>query len=80
MQFRVVPAVDADDTTPPQFLQLPAITPLPRGDGHAAAGADREDGRWASTRTASRVEGPVEALLGTVDARRAGSSASGWTR
>ena len=29
MQFRVVPAIDVDDTTPPQFLQLPAITPLP---------------------------------------------------
>ena len=29
MQFRVVPAVGADDSTPPQYLQLPAITPLP---------------------------------------------------
>ena len=29
MQFRVVPAVTADPTTPPQFLVLPAITPLP---------------------------------------------------
>ena len=29
MQFRVVPAVERRDTTPPQFLQLPAITPLP---------------------------------------------------
>ena len=29
MQFNVVPAVGADTTTPPQFLQLPAITPLP---------------------------------------------------
>ncbi len=29
MQFRVVPAIDVDDTTPPRFLQLPAITPLP---------------------------------------------------
>ena len=29
MQFRVVPAVGVDDSTPPQFLQLPAITPLP---------------------------------------------------
>ena len=29
MEFRVVPAVAADPTTPPQFLVLPAITPLP---------------------------------------------------
>ena len=28
MQFRVVPAIDFDDSTPPSFLQLPAITPL----------------------------------------------------
>ena len=31
MQFRVVPAVAPDPTTPPQFLVLPAITPLPAG-------------------------------------------------
>src|SRR4029434_557149 len=29
LQFRVVPAVGVDDSTPPQFLQLPAVTPLP---------------------------------------------------
>ena len=29
MQFRVVPAVTSDPTTPPQFLALPPITPLP---------------------------------------------------
>jgi len=29
MELRVVPAVAADPSTPPQFLQLPAITPLP---------------------------------------------------
>ena len=36
LQFRVVPAVGVDDSTPPRFLQLPAISPLPpetpRGD------------------------------------------------
>jgi FtsP/CotA-like multicopper oxidase with cupredoxin domain len=66
MQFRVVPALTVDDTTPPQFLTLPAITPLPAetftrplaliekaGIGHKANG--------------DPVEGPVEALLGTVD-------------
>src|SRR5687767_13938101 len=29
MQFRVVPAVAPDPTTPPPFLVLPPITPLP---------------------------------------------------
>jgi FtsP/CotA-like multicopper oxidase with cupredoxin domain len=29
LQFRVVPAVAPDRTTPPMFLQLPAIAPLP---------------------------------------------------
>jgi FtsP/CotA-like multicopper oxidase with cupredoxin domain len=65
MQFRVVPAVGVDESTPPQFLELPAITPLPAetvtrplaliesmGMGHDAEGND--------------VEGPVEALLGEV--------------
>jgi FtsP/CotA-like multicopper oxidase with cupredoxin domain len=65
LQFRVVPAVGVDESTPPQFLELPAITPLPgetvtrplaliesMGMGHDAEGND--------------VEGPVEALLGEV--------------
>jgi FtsP/CotA-like multicopper oxidase with cupredoxin domain len=67
VQFRVVPAVGPDPTTPPKFLQLPTIAPLPAeirtrplalieqaGTGHNAA--DEE------------VEGPVEALLGVVTA------------
>jgi FtsP/CotA-like multicopper oxidase with cupredoxin domain len=65
MQLRVVPAVGVDDTTPPQFLQLPAITPLPNETltrqlaliEKADTGADEED---------EEIEGPVEALLGTV--------------
>jgi spore coat protein A, manganese oxidase len=65
MQFSVVPAVAPDLTTPAQFLVLPAITPLPAetvtrplaliekmGEGFDAEG--------------NEVEGPVEALLGTV--------------
>jgi len=65
MQFNVVPSPNPDPTTPPQFLQLPAIAPLPAatvtrplalieeaGDGFDAGGAV--------------VDGPVEALLGTV--------------
>jgi FtsP/CotA-like multicopper oxidase with cupredoxin domain len=65
MQFRVVPTLGVDDTTPPQFLQLPAITPLPTETvtrqlallEKAEAGADEEG---------EEIEGPVEALLGTV--------------
>ena len=65
MQFRVVPAVGADATTPPQFLQLPAITPLPAETvtrqlaliEMAGVGFDAAD---------EQVEGPVEALLGVV--------------
>ena len=65
MQFRVVPVVGVDDSTPPQFLRLPAITPLPAATvtrqlaliEEASEGADEEG---------EEVEGPVEALLGTV--------------
>jgi FtsP/CotA-like multicopper oxidase with cupredoxin domain len=65
MQFRVVPARVADDSTPPRYLQLPAIQPLPAATStrqlalieEASEGADEEG---------DEVEGPVEALLGTV--------------
>ena len=66
MEFRVVPAAAADPTTPPQFLQLPPIVPLPvetvtrklalievMGMGYDADGEP--------------LEGPVEALLGEVN-------------
>ena len=67
MEFRVVPMPVGmvDPSTPPQFLQLPAIVPLPAetvtrplaliekmGMGYDAAGM--------------MLDGPVEALLGTV--------------
>ncbi|HSM71230.1 MAG TPA: multicopper oxidase [Anaerolineales bacterium] len=60
MQFRVGPATSPDLTTPPQYLQLPATTPL------GTAGVTRhlslneeafDDGQG--------FEGPVAALLGT---------------
>lgn len=68
MQFRVVPAVAPDPTTPPQHLVLPARTPLPPETStrplalieRAAIGFDA-DGR--------PVEGPTEAMLGVVDDR-----------
>jgi FtsP/CotA-like multicopper oxidase with cupredoxin domain len=59
MQFRVVPSPAPDPTTPPQFLQLPAITPLPVP---------------VTTRPLALLEmmsmyhdGPAEAVLGNVD-------------
>jgi spore coat protein A len=58
MQFRVVRAVAPDPTTPPQFLVLPAITPLP------AATVTRP---VALLEDASTFwDGPAEAVLGTV--------------
>jgi spore coat protein A len=66
MRFDVVPAAGPDPSTPPEFLALPPILALPpetvtrrlaliemMGHGHDADGEE--------------VEGPVEALLGTLD-------------
>ena len=66
LQFRVVPAAGPDPTTPPQYLRLPAVTPLPAENRtrklalieRAGTGFDSEG---------NEVEGPVEAVLGTVD-------------
>jgi FtsP/CotA-like multicopper oxidase with cupredoxin domain len=70
MQFRVVPAVAPDPTTPPAFLQLPAITPLP------AATVTRPLALLEEM-SAFFADAPAEALLGTVafDATGAGT----WT-
>ena len=65
MEFRVVPAVGVDDSTPPQFLRLPTITPLPAATltrqlaliEEAGEGVDEEE---------EELEGPIAALLGTV--------------
>lgn len=59
MQFQVVPALTPDPTTPPMFLQLPAIPPLP---------ATNNTRRLALLEEMSMVfDGPSEALLGNVD-------------
>ena len=60
MEFRVVPAVAPDLTTPPQFLTLPARMPLP------PATTTR---RLAVLEQLSEdfEDAPAEALLGTVD-------------
>ena len=63
MQFRVVPAVAPDPTTPPQFLTLPAITPLP-----APVRTRPLALLEMMSMTDPTVErGPAEAMLGVVD-------------
>jgi FtsP/CotA-like multicopper oxidase with cupredoxin domain len=66
MQFRVVPAVAPDPTTPPQFLVLPTITKLTGGTTRPLALIEKAGVGFDADGNA--VEGPVEALLGTVDA------------
>jgi FtsP/CotA-like multicopper oxidase with cupredoxin domain len=58
MQFRVVPAVAADPTTPPQFLVLPAITRLTGGTTRPLALLEQASEFFP--------DAPVEARLGTV--------------
>lgn len=70
LQFRVVPSVAPDPTTPPRFLVLPGIPPLPpesvtrplaliemSGVGEGARGEHPEE---------TEIEGPIEARLGVV--------------
>jgi FtsP/CotA-like multicopper oxidase with cupredoxin domain len=59
MQFQVVPALTVDASTPPAFLQLPAITPLPPATLTRPLALLEEASEF--------TDGPAEALLGTVD-------------
>jgi FtsP/CotA-like multicopper oxidase with cupredoxin domain len=61
IEFRVVPAVAPDPTTPPQLLVLPAITPLP---------TETNTRRLALLEMAQdfdNFDGPVEAMLGNIN-------------
>ncbi len=59
MAFNVVPAVAPDPTTPPMFLQLPAIAPLPAPvTTRPLALMEQASAYW---------DGPAEAMLGNVD-------------
>jgi spore coat protein A, manganese oxidase len=59
MEFRVTPAVGLDPSTPPQFLTLPAITPLPAPTTTRPLALMEEMSKhW---------NGPAEARLGNVD-------------
>ena len=65
MEFRVVPAVAPDPTTPPMFLQLPAIMPLPAETVTRPLALIEKMGMGVDA-NGVMTEGPVEALLGTV--------------
>jgi FtsP/CotA-like multicopper oxidase with cupredoxin domain len=60
MEFRVVPVVGVDESTPPQFLQLPAITPLPAETVTRPLALLEE-------MSAFFEDAPAAALLGTAD-------------
>jgi FtsP/CotA-like multicopper oxidase with cupredoxin domain len=66
MQFRVVPTVMPDPSTPPQFLVLPALTPLPPETVTRRLALIEQAGEGFNT-SGEEVEGPVEAVLGNVD-------------
>jgi FtsP/CotA-like multicopper oxidase with cupredoxin domain len=59
MQFRIRPAVAPDLTTPPQFLVLPAIPPLPAPHRTRALALVEEMSMY--------WDGPAAAMLGIVD-------------
>ena len=60
MEFRVVPAVAPDPTTPPVYLRLPAIASLPAPDFTRPLALIEEMSMY--------WDGPAAAVLGTVDA------------
>lgn len=67
MQFRVVPAVAPDPTTPPRYLVLPARTPLP-AETSTRSLALIEKSAIGFDAGGRPVDGPTEAVLGVVDA------------
>jgi len=77
MQFKVVPAVAADPTTPPANLVLPAITPLPAATVTRPLALIEKAGTGLDTE-GEPVDGPIEALLGTV-AGNPNSTPGVWT-
>lgn len=60
LQFRVVAAAAPDPTTPPQFLQLPVIAPLPTATVTRPVAICEEMSQFFA-------DAPATALLGTVD-------------
>jgi FtsP/CotA-like multicopper oxidase with cupredoxin domain len=66
MEFRVVPAIGADDTTPPQYLVLPPAAPLPVETVTRELALIEAMGEGVDA-NGDPLEGPVEALLGVLD-------------
>jgi spore coat protein A len=64
--FRVVPAIGPDPTTPPQHLVLPALAPLP-AESVVRPLALIEQMAVGVDAAGEPLEGPLEALLGTVE-------------
>jgi FtsP/CotA-like multicopper oxidase with cupredoxin domain len=64
MQFNVVPAMALDPTTPPQFLVLPPVAPLPAATLKRPLALIEKMGMGYDAN--GMAEGPVEALLGTI--------------
>ena len=67
MRFHVGRALAPDPTTPPAFLVLPAIVPLPSESVTRGLALIEEKMGMGYDGTGNPVEGPLEALLGTVD-------------
>jgi FtsP/CotA-like multicopper oxidase with cupredoxin domain len=65
MQFRVVPALAPDPSTPPVHLQLPAIAPLPPETTTRALALIEMMG-MGEDGDGNAVDGPTEAVLGVV--------------
>lgn len=66
LEFRVVPAAAPDPTTPPAYLVLPALTPLPPASVTRPLVLIEKSGVGFDA-NGDPVEGPVAALLGTAD-------------
>ena len=69
MQFRVVPAVAPDPTTPPEFLVLPPVPALPSATVTRKLALIEKMGTSTTPdpeNPGEFIEGPVEALLGNV--------------
>jgi spore coat protein A, manganese oxidase len=65
MEFRVVPAIAPDPTTPPMFLQLPAVLPLPP-ESIVRPLALIEKMGMGYDEDGNMLDGPTEAVLGRV--------------
>jgi FtsP/CotA-like multicopper oxidase with cupredoxin domain len=65
LQFRVVPALATDLTTPPEDMVLPTIAPLPAATTTRPLALIERSGMGYDV-DGNAVEGPIEALLGRV--------------